>query len=50
MEIRLLVHICELPNATKQDLAALKAAYGRLTEGFSTAMVSRARELLYNPR
>lgn len=45
-EIRLLVHICSLPNATRADLASLKAAYDRLTEGFSTAMVSRARELL----
>jgi hypothetical protein len=46
MEIRLHVHICTLPNATKQDLAALKAAYDRLPEGHSTAMISRARELL----
>ena len=44
MEIRLLVNICELPDASKQDLAALKEAYDRLPEGFSTAMISRARD------
>lgn len=49
MEVRLLVHLCSLPDASKQDLAALKAAYDRLPEGFSTAMISRARELLEQP-
>ena len=46
MEIRLLVRLCELPDAGKHEIAALKAAYDRLPEGFSTAMISRARELL----
>jgi tetratricopeptide (TPR) repeat protein len=46
MEIRMLVQVCGLPDASKQDFAALKAAYDRLPEGFSTAMISRARELL----
>jgi hypothetical protein len=46
MEIRLLVQACGLPDAKKADFAALKAAYDRLPEGFSTAMISRARELI----
>jgi hypothetical protein len=46
MEVRLLSELCELPEVRKQDLAALKEAYDRLPEGFSTAVVSRARELL----
>ena len=46
MEVRLLSELCELPEASKQDFAALKEAYDRLPEGFSTAVVSRARELL----
>ncbi len=46
MELRQLVQVCGLPDASKEDLAALKAAYDRLPEGFSTAMISRARELL----
>jgi hypothetical protein len=46
MELRLLVHACGLPDASERDLAALKAVYARLPEGFSTALVSRARELL----
>ncbi|HKU15271.1 MAG TPA: AAA family ATPase [Steroidobacteraceae bacterium] len=46
MEVRLLVHVCGLPDAGKQDRAQLKAVYDRLPEGFSTAMISRARELL----
>jgi hypothetical protein len=46
MEIRLLVQICGLPDASKLDVAALEAAYDRLPEGFSTTMISRARELL----
>jgi DNA-binding winged helix-turn-helix (wHTH) protein/tetratricopeptide (TPR) repeat protein len=50
MEIRVLVYICDLPNATRQDLAALKAAYDRLTEGFSTAMVSSARDMIQKAR
>ena len=46
MEVRQLVHLCALPDASKQDFAALKAAYDRLPEGFSTALISRARGLL----
>jgi len=46
MEMRLLVYLCGLPDAGQQDLAALKAVYDRLPEGFSTALVSRARELI----
>jgi DNA-binding winged helix-turn-helix (wHTH) protein/tetratricopeptide (TPR) repeat protein len=46
MELRLLVHVCQLSDASKQDVAALKVAYDRLPEGFSTAMISRARELI----
>jgi DNA-binding winged helix-turn-helix (wHTH) protein/tetratricopeptide (TPR) repeat protein len=46
MEMRLLVYLCVLPDAGKQDLAALKAVYERLPEGFSTALVSRAREII----
>jgi hypothetical protein len=46
MEVRLLASLCELRDASKQDLAALREAYDRLPEGFSTAVVSRARELL----
>jgi DNA-binding winged helix-turn-helix (wHTH) protein/tetratricopeptide (TPR) repeat protein len=46
MEIRLLGQLCELPHATKADFAALKEVYERLPEGFSTAVISRARELL----
>ena len=46
MEIRLLATICELPDASAKDRAALKDVYGRLPEGFSTAVVSRAREVL----
>jgi tetratricopeptide (TPR) repeat protein len=46
MEIRLLGLMCELPDVNAQDLAALKDVYGRLPEGFSTAVVSRVRELL----
>jgi DNA-binding winged helix-turn-helix (wHTH) protein/tetratricopeptide (TPR) repeat protein len=46
MEIRLLASLCELPDVSKEDLAELKEVYARLPEGFSTAVVSRARELL----
>ena len=46
MEMRLLVHGCGLPDASERDVAALKAVYDRLPEGFSTALVSRARELI----
>jgi len=46
MEMRLLVHACGLPDASERDVAALKAAYDCLPEGFSTALVSRARELI----
>jgi hypothetical protein len=46
MEVRLLSELCELPEVRKQDFAGLKEAYDRLPEGFSTAVVSRARELL----
>jgi hypothetical protein len=46
MEMRLLVQLCGLPDASERDLAALKAAYDRLPEGFTTALVSRARELI----
>jgi DNA-binding winged helix-turn-helix (wHTH) protein/tetratricopeptide (TPR) repeat protein len=46
MEIRLLVQACGLPDAKKADFAALKVAYDRLPEGFSTTMISRARELI----
>jgi hypothetical protein len=46
MEIRLVGLLCELPDASKRDLAELKQVYERLPEGFSTAVVSRARELL----
>ena len=46
MELRLISLLCELPHASKQDLAELKKVYERLPEGFSTAVVSRARELL----
>ncbi|HKS56914.1 MAG TPA: AAA family ATPase [Steroidobacteraceae bacterium] len=46
MEIRLLAQVCELPDATQADFAALKEVYERLPEGFSTAVISRARELL----
>jgi tetratricopeptide (TPR) repeat protein len=46
MEMRLLMHACGLPDATERDFAALKAVYERLPEGFSTALVSRARELI----
>jgi hypothetical protein len=46
MEIRMLGLLCELPDVSKEDLARLKAMYERLPEGFSTAVVSRARELL----
>ena len=46
MQIRLVALLCELPDAGKQDFAALKDVYDRLPEGFSTAVISRARELL----
>jgi DNA-binding winged helix-turn-helix (wHTH) protein/tetratricopeptide (TPR) repeat protein len=46
MEIRLLAELCGSPQASKQDFAALKTVYERLPEGFSTAVVSRARELI----
>ncbi|HEY7640580.1 MAG TPA: AAA family ATPase [Steroidobacteraceae bacterium] len=46
MEIRQLGLLCELPDVSKQDLAALKDVYQRLPEGFSMSVVSRARELL----
>jgi DNA-binding winged helix-turn-helix (wHTH) protein/tetratricopeptide (TPR) repeat protein len=46
MEIRLLAELCGSPHAGQQDFAALKAVYERLPEGFSTAVVSRARELI----
>ena len=46
MEIRLLTLLCGLPDASKADLAALESVYDRLPEGFSTAVVSRARELI----
>ena len=46
MEIRLLGALCELPDVSKEDLAELKKVYERLPEGFSTAIVSRAREVL----
>lgn len=46
MEVRLLVRVCQLPDASNQDIATLKAAYDHLPEGFSTAMISRARELI----
>ena len=48
MEIRLVGLLCELPDVSRQDLAELKKVYERLPEGFSTAVVSRARELLQN--
>ena len=40
--------LCELPDVSREDLAELKKVYERLPEGFSTAVVSRARELLQN--
>jgi DNA-binding winged helix-turn-helix (wHTH) protein/tetratricopeptide (TPR) repeat protein len=46
MQMRLLVLACGLPDASQRDLAALKAVYDLLPEGFSTALVSRARELI----
>ena len=46
MELRQLGLLCELPDAKQEDFAALKAIYERLPEGFSTVVVSRARELL----
>jgi len=46
MELRLLVYLCVLPDADKQDLAALKAVYDRMPEGFSTALLSRARAMI----
>jgi hypothetical protein len=46
--IRLVGLLCELPDVSKQDLAELKKVYEQLPEGFSTAVVSRARELLQN--
>jgi tetratricopeptide (TPR) repeat protein len=46
MEIRLLAELCGSPHAGQQDFAALQAVYQRLPEGFSTAVVSRARELI----
>jgi hypothetical protein len=48
MELRLLTSLCELPDVSREDLAELKDVYERLPEGFSTAVVSRARELLEN--
>jgi hypothetical protein len=46
MELRLVGLLCELPDVSKQDFAELKKVYEQLPEGFSTAVVSRARELL----
>jgi len=46
MQMRLLVYLCVLPDAGKQDLAALKAVYDRMPEGFSTALLSRARAMI----
>jgi hypothetical protein len=45
-ELKLLVALAELPKATKKELACLRAAYDRLTEGFDTPLAHRARELL----
>ena len=46
MQMRLILLMCALPDADKRDLAELKAIYDRLTEGFSTVLVTRARELI----
>jgi tetratricopeptide (TPR) repeat protein len=46
LELTALVALCELDNAVPKDLSALKDARARLREGFDTALVMRADELL----
>jgi hypothetical protein len=46
MQLRLIVLKSALPDASKRDLVELKAVYDQLSEGFSTVLVSRARELI----
>jgi DNA-binding winged helix-turn-helix (wHTH) protein/tetratricopeptide (TPR) repeat protein len=46
MQMRLILLKCALPDASKRDLVELKAVYDQLSEGFSTVLVSRARELI----
>jgi hypothetical protein len=46
LELAALVALCELENAAAADLHALEDACGRVTEGFDTALVARARELV----
>ncbi len=46
LEITVLVALCELNNSSPDDLAELRDAYAGHTEGFDTAPVIRARELL----
>jgi hypothetical protein len=48
MQVRLLVLLCGLPDASQRDLDALKAVYDRMPEGFSTLLISRAREVIQN--
>ena len=45
-ELAALVALCELENAAPADLHALEHACGRVTEGFDTALGTKARELV----
>jgi hypothetical protein len=45
-ELAALVALCELDDAVATEVEALARAYGRITEGFDTALVTRARHLL----
>jgi DNA-binding winged helix-turn-helix (wHTH) protein/tetratricopeptide (TPR) repeat protein len=45
-ELKARIAMAELEDRTAADLAALRATYARMTEGFDTSICARARELL----
>jgi hypothetical protein len=45
-ELKARIAMAELEDRTAADLAALRATYARITEGFDTSICARARELL----
>lgn len=46
MELRMLVLLCELPQAETTDREALRDAYARLPEGFDVPLIVRAQKFL----
>ncbi len=50
LELTVLVAQCELPDAGRADIEALREARAELSEGFDTALVARADDLLHQRR